>query len=387
MEQTNRKKLKLFDLVSIGVGSVIGAGIFSMLCTGIAITGRSIGLALVVAMALTIMQQVRSIFMSSMFALDGGMYAQQALILPQIFTGTTVICFLFSNFSFSVFGIAIADYLAQLLPALVPFKTVIAFLVLTAFFLVSVRGTGFLAKVQNIMALCMYGALIMFLIFGLIKGGTPEAQATPYFAGGTMNFFMAVAMMSFTCTGATNLINLSADTENPKRNVPLAVLLSATICAVIYFMLGYISSNVVPFDQAATATLGSVAQQIMPKGFYVFFVIGGAIFALATSLLGGIAAISAPIVSGAEDGWLPKFFAKRSKTGYPYVVMLLMYLVAVIPAMLNFSLDTIVSFILVPGMIVNFIACWLSFDLPKKYPEAWKTVTFAALTGYTAYCL
>ena len=77
MEQT-KGKLKLFDLISIGVGSVVGAGIFSMLMSGMAMTGRSIALALVGAMLITLLQQVRSIFMSSMFALDGGMYAQQA---------------------------------------------------------------------------------------------------------------------------------------------------------------------------------------------------------------------------------------------------------------------------------------------------------------------
>ena len=63
MEQT-KGKLKLFDLISIGVGSVVGAGIFSMLMSGMAMTGRSIALALVGAMLITLLQQVRSIFLS-----------------------------------------------------------------------------------------------------------------------------------------------------------------------------------------------------------------------------------------------------------------------------------------------------------------------------------
>ena len=370
MEQT-KGKLKLFDLISIGVGSVVGAGIFSMLMSGMAMTGRSIALALVGAMLITLLQQVRSIFMSSMFALDGGMYAQQALILPPVFTGMTAVVFVFSNFSFSVFGISIAQYLSQLIPALAPFQRILGVVILTAFFLVTIKGTGFLAKIQNVLAVCMYAALALFIVFGLIKGGTAEAAATPYFAGGPMGFLMAIAIMSFTCNGATNVINLSADTHNPKRNIPLGVLISAGICALIYFLLGYVASSVVPFAQAGSATLGSVAQQIMPGALYIFFVVGGAIFALATSLLGGIAAISAPIVAGAEDGWLPKSWAKRTKTGYPWVVMLVMYLIAVVPAALNFSLDTIVSFILVPGMILNVVTICLSFKLPKNYPDSW----------------
>ncbi len=378
-------KLKLFDLISIGVGSIIGAGIFSMLMSGMAMTGRSIGLALVFAMAITLLQSVRSLFMSSMFALDGGLYAQQALILPPIFTGITAIIFVVSNFSFSVFGISIAQYLAQLIPALAPYTTPIGVIILTLFFLMTVRGIGFLAKIQNIMIVLMYAALVLFIVFGLAKGGSAEAAATPYFAAGPMGFMMAVAIMSFTCNGATNVINLSADCANPKRDIPTAFLLSGGIAALIYFLLGHVAAGVVPFEQAGSSTLGSVAQQIMPAGLYVFFVVGGAIFALATSLLGGISAISAPIVAGAEDGWLPKSLTKRTQNGCPWVFMLVMYLVAAIPAIFSFSLDTIVSFILVPGMFVNIVTVCLSFKLPHKYPEAWANCGLHC--PYWLYCL
>ncbi len=385
METKTKGKLKLFDLISIGVGSVVGAGIFSMLMSGLALTGRSISLALVFAMVITMLQQVRSIFMSSMFALDGGMYSQQALILPPIFTGITVICFVFANFSFSVFGISIAQYLTQLIPALAPFQTLLGVLILTLFFLISVKGTGFLAKVQNLMILCMYAALGLFIVFGLVRGGSPEAAQTPYMAGGTVGFLMAIAIMSFTCNGTNNIINLSADAENPKRNIPLSVLLSAGICSLIYFLLGHVAASVVPMADAASSTLGSVAQSIMPKGLYIFFVVGGAIFALATSLLGGISAMAAPIVAGAEDGWLPKSLAKRNKNGYPWMVMLVMYLIAVIPALFSFSLDTIVSFILVPSMFVNIAGICLSFKLPKKYPETWANCSMHC--PYWLYCV
>ena len=185
MEQT-KGKLKLFDLISIGVGSVVGAGIFSMLMSGMAMTGRSIALALVGAMLITLLQQVRSIFMSSMFALDSGMYAQQALILPPVFTGMTAVVFVFSNFSFSVFGISIAQYLSQLIPALAPFQRILGVVILTAFFLVTIKGTGFLAKIQNVLAVCMYAALALFIVFGLING---RGGGHPLFCGRAHGLF------------------------------------------------------------------------------------------------------------------------------------------------------------------------------------------------------
>lgn len=383
--QKPSRKLNLFDLTSIGVGSIIGAGIFSMLMTGMSMTGRSIALALVFAMVVTVLQCIRNLFMSSMFALEGGLYSQQALVLPPIFTGTTALTFVIANLSSSVFGISIAQYLAQLIPALAPYTTPLGVVILTLFFLASLPGAGFLAKVQNIMTICLYAALGLFIVFGIVNGGSEEAMAAPYFAGGPAGFLMAAAIMSYTCNGATNIMNLTGSAANPKRDVPLAFLISSGICALIYALMGYVASSVIPFDQAGTATLGSAAQQIMPSGLYVFFVIGGALFALASTLLGRIAAISAPIVACAEDGWLPKAMAKRSKNGYPWVTMLVMYLIAVIPAIFNFSLDNIVSFILVPSMIINVACICLGFKLPKQYPDEW--VGCSLHCPYWLYCL
>ena len=378
-------KLKLFDLISIGVGSIIGAGIFSMLMMGLSMTGRSIALALVFAMLVVFLQNIRSLFLSSMFALEGGLYAQTALILPPLFTGTTAIIYVVSNMSMSIFGISIAQYLSQLIPALAPYQKVLGLLIVTIAFLITLRGAGFLAKFQNVMAICMYIALAMFVVFGLMKGGTAEALETPYFAGGPLGFLMATAIMSYACNGGTNVINLAGSAENPRRNVPLAFLLSEIICAVVYFLLGHVAGGVVPMSQAATSTMGTVAQQIMPGAAYIFFVVGGAIFALATSLLGGLSAMSAPIVAGAEDGWLPAVLAKRSKGGAPWATLLLMYAITVIPVAFNFSLDFIVSLILVPGAFINVAALILSFRIPKKFPKEWANC--ALHCPYWVYCL
>lgn len=378
-------KLKLFDLVSIGVGSIIGAGIFSMLMMGLSMTGRSIAVALAFAMLVVFLQSIKSLFLSSMFALEGGAYAQQALVLPPIFTGTTAIIYVISNASMSVFGISIAQYLSQLIPALAPFQTVLGILIVTLAFLLTYKGAGALAKVQNLMAVCMYAALALFVIFGLMQGGTAEAMATPYFAGGPLGFLMATAIMSFACNGGVNVVNLAGSAENPRRNIPLAFLLAELIATVIYFFLGHVAGRVVPMTEAATSTMGTVAQQVMPHGVYVFFVVGGAIFALATSLLGGLASMSAPIVAGAEDGWLPAVLARRSKNGSPYAALLLMYAITVIPVIGNFSLDTIVSFILVPGAFVNVASLILSFRIPQRFPKEWNNCSLKC--PYWFYCL
>ena len=52
--------------------------------------------------------------------------------------------------------------------------------------------------------------------------------------------------MSFTCNGATNIINVQAIAENPKKNIPKAFFIASILVAGVYFLLGYVASGVAP---------------------------------------------------------------------------------------------------------------------------------------------
>ena len=131
----NQKKMSLFDLVFMSIGGIIGAGIFSMVGTGIATTGRSVALALIVGMIFTMSQQIRYIFTASMFQLSGGMYSQNALVLSPFLAGVSAVVTLVSSVSYSVFGISMAQYLGDLFPVLEPYQVPVACLVLIFFFI------------------------------------------------------------------------------------------------------------------------------------------------------------------------------------------------------------------------------------------------------------
>ena len=64
----SEKKMSLFDLVFMGIGGCIGAGIYSMLGVGIGLTGRSVAIAFLIAMLFKMSQQTRMIVTSSMFS-------------------------------------------------------------------------------------------------------------------------------------------------------------------------------------------------------------------------------------------------------------------------------------------------------------------------------
>ncbi len=364
------KKLGVFDLVSIGIGSIIGAGIFSMLGYGVAYTGKSVGLALIFAMILIALQNVKTIYMASMFSLSGGTYAQNAKILPPIFTGVSAAQTITGCMSFAVYGIALADYLAQLIPATAPYQRIIAVVILVMFFFIAAKGTGWIAKVQNVMAVMMYAGLALIVIFGFIhifKNGGFTSE--PYFFNGRSGFFRAIAIMSYTCNGGSLIVNFANETNNPKKTIPFAYAVTTIAAGLIYFLIATAASGGFPYEQIAGQNLGYIAKQVMPQLLYLFFIIGGAMFALTTSLLGGIAACINPVIYATKDGWLPKFLGNRTN------VLLMMAAVTIATAITGWDLDTIVSFVLVPGAITGALSNILAIRIPKVFPEEWEEST------------
>ncbi len=129
-------------------------------------------------------------------------------------------------------------------------------------------------------------------------------------------------------------------------------------------------------EQVADKSLGVVAKQIFPHAVFVVFIIGGACFAIATSLYGAIASVQHPMMATIEDGWLPAFLGKKNKKGYPWVMMLIMYIIAVVPVFVDIGLQDLISLMMIPVMILNLINNILMFRLVKKYPQAWKQSFF-----------
>ena len=366
------KKLNVFDLTSIGVGTIIGAGVFSMLGYGIAYTGRGIVLALFLAMALVVLQSIRYPILTNVFELDGGMYALDALTCPRVCAGFTAANDVFFKLGTqSVTVIAFAMYLEILFPALVPYRKAVAVLVLTATYACVIVGTKFAARVQNVMCVCMYAALGLFVVYGLMNYNPAAYAGEPMLINGVSGLMMAAALMSYTCNGFQYVISMGKAAKNPKRDLPLAFFLAALIAVSLYAIIGFAATHVYSYGQIAGLGLGDIAKMMMPSGLATFFLVGGALFALGTSLVGGTASSYQPLMASAKDGWLPAVFGKTTKKGTPYVLGFL-YVVGVVPILLGIDLNDMVTMQLVPLGLVFIVVSFFSMDTPTRYAKEWK---------------
>jgi len=367
------KKLNLFDIISIGVGTIIGAGVFSMMGFGIAYTGRGIILALFLAMFLVVMQSIKNPILANVFSeLEGGGYAFNSLTTPKVVTGISAA----NDVFFKVGGgavtvMSIVQYLTLLIPAVAEHEKVVGVAILTLAYIIAMVGDKFAAQVQNVMVALMYAALALFIFYGL-KNMDPAAYAgEPMLPNGITGLMMATALMSYTCNGFQMVINIGKGAQNPKRDIPLGFFLSAFVAACIYALIGFAATHAYSYSQTAGANLGDLAKLMMPTGLYTFFVVGGALFALCTSLLGGITAGYRPLVVSAQDGWLPAVLGKSTKKGIPYVLFFL-YAINLIPLLLGVKLSDMATMSLVPLGLIAIVTSLFSYNVPARFAKQWK---------------
>ena len=358
MKTETTKKMGFLSLMMMGIGYIIGTGVFTMLPTVIGLTGRSVCLSMLLAAVIATASVIPTLFLSSVVNLKGGSYSQNMALFPPVVAGVFGIMQMIAYLGFAGIALGLANYTLQLIPGAAAWQKVVAMLYLIVFFLLGVKGITLSSKLQNVMVIVLLAALGIYIF-----GGLPNVEPGFFSNEG---FFAGV------------MINFTSVTKNPQRTIPLAMIASTGLVAVFYFLIAVVTGGIIPVAQVAGKNLGVVAETFMPQPVYLFFMIGGALFALGTTLNANLAAIPYPWVKMAEDGWLPKILTKRdSKFGYPYVLMGIIFVIgAILPVVFGLDIATITSLFSFPSFVVMTLGSISAFRIPKLYAEKWKTSVF-----------
>jgi basic amino acid/polyamine antiporter, APA family len=377
MNEEQGKKLNIWNIIGLGLGGAIGTGIFVLLGFGIAYTGRSIILVVAIGCLFMLLAYWYNLAMPTMFILKGGDYSMKTMLFNPLATGVGAWMTIVNGLAISSYAIAIATYLGIAIPALQGYQQITAFVTMTVFFLVTIRGSRFVTIIENLVTILLIFALALFVFFGIGKVDTGNFFSSTYdggfFHGGFRGFIGAIAVMGWACQGTTMApISMAAVTKKPKRTIPMAIIIITCILAVIYALIAFVAGGVLQYDQIAGVNLSITAEQIFPNSIYIFFIVGGGIGAIASSLLGGLAMFRYPLIQIAEDGWIPSVFKKTTKSGYPYLSYAVFYIISVFPIITGMGLDAVVSLVMIPTMLMNIYMNLACLTLPKKYPLQWE---------------
>ena len=363
------------ELMGIAIGQIIGAGIMSMMGVAIAMTGRSANLAFMLSAVFTMCTFFPSIFITSCIRMRGGMYTQFAIFAGDKWAGYYSVVYFITNMSLAMYALSFAEYALALLPTGGSQK-VIALIVGTLFFVLNYFGVDLMAKIQNLLVIVLLLSLTMFAVFGL-----PQVDLAAYFSNAdgmfmTGGFLTAVAYLGFATGGATVILGVSAECKNPTKDIPFVIIVSTVSVAILYGLVATTASGVLPVPEVANQPLTLVAAEILPKPLYIFFIVGGAMFALATTLNSQIMSCTKPVMQSCEDGWFPQSLASLSKYKTPWKILIIYYFILVVPILADLNIAQISSIVQILGYLNNLVLTITAMKLPKMFPEAWEKSQF-----------
>jgi APA family basic amino acid/polyamine antiporter len=372
MSSDSAKGLGLIQLTALATGQVIGAGVVTLVGGGIGITGMSVWLAYATAVLMGLCIIFPYILLAGMIRVKGGNYTFVATLLGDKWGGMYGMAFTMNVFACGMFALSLGNYLAALFPALnVRAAAIVA---VTVFYIFNMLGVNFMSKIQTILSCILIVGLFLFIItgFGHLRTEVFQVNNPDFFTNGAKGFLGGVVLLVFSCYGHVFVVAFSKEAAVPKRDIPFAMLITTGIIFTIYTMIALVAAGVLPVKEVAGKPLTVVARQIMSTPLYYAFIIGGPIMALATTLNSSLIVFARPFHQMTMDGWFPAKLGSVNVRGAPYLILTIMYFIAIIPIIFNFSIAVITSNTVLIGRVADIVAICAILTLPKKLPDAWE---------------
>ena len=179
------------------------------------------------------------------------------------------------------------------------------------------------ARANNIMVAVKLIVLTLFIIMGAQH--INPANYHPFAPNGFTGIHQGAAIVFFAYIGFDAISTAAEETKNPQRNLPIGILGGLAICTVIYIIIGYVLTGMVPYKQLGTAA-DPLAFALNATGLTSIakIVALGAVFSMAAVLL--VFQYGQPRIffAMARDGLLPTWASKvHGKYRTPYITTLL----------------------------------------------------------------
>jgi len=317
---TLRRDLGLLDAVGVGLGAVIGAGLFVVTGVAAGVAGPAFVVGLVVAGVAATCNALSSAALAAVYPQAGGTYEYGHRLLHPWAGFAAGWLFVVSKLAAGgTVALGFGGYLHALAPAVPPRAAAVAAVaLLTAANLAGVRKAGRLNV--GIVAVTV-ASLVAFVLLG--APGARAANWTPFAPAGVRGVLEASALLFFAYTGYARVTTLGEEVRDPTRTIPRAIALTVAISVALYLAVGAVAVGLVGADAlaATTAPLDRAAAAVGP-GVRAALAVGAATAMLGVLLSQGLG-ISRMLFAMARRGDLPGVLARvHPATGVPHVGVL-----------------------------------------------------------------
>lgn len=337
-EHQLKKSLSLLEVIVYGVGIILGAGIYALIGEAAGIAGNMVWLSFVVAAIIASFSALSYAELSSLFPKCAAEYVYTKRATKSNFLAFAVgyIALLAAIITATAVAVGFGGYLQGLtgIPIIIGASVLLLLLSFLNWF-----GLKESAKFNLISTAIEVGGLVLIIILGFHLIGSvdllefPVASTNPgeLFAP----IFAAAAIIFFAFLGFEDLANISEETKNAKRNIPIGLLTAVAITTVIYILVAVVAVSAVPYAELGNTTepLALVASALGGNfGAYSGTLLSIiALFATANTVL-IILIVSSRIMFGmARDKSLPKMLSRLDKKrGTPIIAIMLVLIVTIL---------------------------------------------------------
>jgi len=323
------REMRLLDITMIGVGAMIGAGIFVL--TGIAagVAGPGLILAFFLNGLVTLFAAAAYAELGSSFHSAGGgyLYVKTGLKDPQGFMSGWMSWFAYVV-ACALYGLGFGAYFKECLPLIglgdlsLPFLSTEKWMaagVVAVFCYINYRGASETGGAGNLITGGKIVLLAVFIAFGVwITLQRPDWHLTfteNPLPNGFGSIFIAMGLTFIAFEGYEIIAQCSEEVRNPERNVPRAIFLSLLIVVPIYLLVAFAAlGSVQPEDMPSWQYLGLHKETALVNVARTFFR-GGDVLILIGGLFSTMSALNATVYSSSRvsfamgrDRNLPSFF-------------------------------------------------------------------------------
>ncbi|KAK9123439.1 hypothetical protein Sjap_013041 [Stephania japonica] len=328
------KRLTALQLIAIGVGSTIGAGVYVLVGT---VAREHSGPALTISFLIAGIAAAFSAFcyaeLASRCPSAGSAYHYSyicvgegvawiigwALVLEYTIGGATVARGISPNLAlFFGEGSNLPFFLGRVY---IPWLNVVAdpcaallVLIVTCLLCLGIKESSLVQAIVTTANVCVLAFVIIAGAYLGFRNGWPGYEIpSGYFPFGVKGMLAGSATVFFAYIGFDTVASTAEEVKTPHRDLPLGIGVAVFICCSLYMLVSIVVVGLIPYYAMDPDTPISSAFATYKMHWVMYIITAGAVMALCSTLMGSLLPQPRVLMAMARDGLLPSFFADINK--------------------------------------------------------------------------